>query len=490
MPRAQRTTIPFVGAESRSKVIRVDVQQTRNFVASRRAAGAKAPVVLESAPGLAEFGSVGDGACRSPQFVVWRHPVDGTRDTYAVFGSNVVRISQAAGPVVVGSLGTATGIVRIARGRAFLMFVDGQRGYTYDGTTFAEISDLDFPDIDLGAAPTHVVYLDGYFIVNDANSDFWSISAIEDPTSWNALDFEAAAVAPDNALGIAATESRLWLIGDETAQAFYNSGNALFPFTVDLAATQEVGIAAAQTIAESDAGVFYLATTPEGGEFVYAISGQSGTRISTEEIEEQIAEVTDISNAYGFVYQQAGKSFYVLQLAPDAPTLVYNVTVGTWESRALSDDSAWRIAGMGVLEESGRRINVGGSRFGPILYVVDLDNYQDAGKPLVRRRVTQIQHQNNHLIDWWEVVVDADVRDVPADGVGSDPKMRLRYSDDGGNSWSSQLIEPLGRTGEKFRRAVFRNLGFSRNRLFEVEVSDPVGITLIAAYARVGVRED
>jgi len=309
---------------------------------------------------------------------------------------------------------------------------------------------------------------------------------IEDPDDWNALDFGAAAVSPDQALALAATESELWVIGDETSQAFYNSGNVDFPFSIILNATQEVGIAAPQTIAESDAGVFFLGTTPEGGLFVYRIHGHGGRRISGEEQDEQIAEALNIDSAYGFIYQQEGKSFYVLQLHPDSPTLVYNITAGTWESRALSDDTAWRIAGAGVFEGQ----TIGGSRFGGILYDLKLDNYEDAGTPLIRRRVTNIQHLHNQSMDWWEVVVDLDVRDVPPTGPGSDPKVRMRYSDDGGHSWSDQLTEPMGKQGQRFRRSVFRNLGQSRNRAFEVEVSDPVGVTIIGAYARVHVLED
>lgn len=488
MPQGRRQTIPFVGQESRSRNVRVDVQQTRNFVTAVGSPGAKAPVTLESAPGLVELGAIGAGACRSPTFVEWVHPVDGTRDSYSVFGNQVVRLSKAAGPVVIGTISDGNTTVRIARGRTHLMFVDGNFGYTYDGTTFQLIADLDFPQASSSppSSPTHVIYLDGFFIVNDALTDNFFISAIEDPDSWNALDFGAAAVGPDRARAIAATESELWVIGSETSQAFYNSGNPDFPFAIILSASQEVGIVAPQTIAESDAGIFFLATTPEGGLFVYRVQGHGGRRISAEEQDEQIAEVPDLSCAVGFIYQQAGKSFYVLQLHPDFPTLVYNINAGSWETRSMADDTAWRINGTGVFDGQ----NIGGSRFTGTLYALRLDNYEDAGTPLIRRRVTQVQHAHNHLLSWWELVVDAEVNGVPADGPGSDPLIRLRYSDDGGENFSAQLVEPLGRQGQRFRRSAFRNLGDSRNRIFEIEVSDPVGVTIIGAYAIFEVLED
>ena len=488
MPQQRRQTIPFVGQESRLRSFQVDTQQTRNFITRILNPGAKQIAVLESAPGLVELGQSGDGACRSPRFVEWTHPVDKTKDSYSVFGSDVVRLSVASGPVSIGSIPTGTASVRIARGRTHLLFVDGSHGYTYDGTTFAQIADLDFPDADSSPAssPTHCVYIDGFFVVNDALNDNFFLSDIEDPTSWNALEFDAAAVAPDNALALAATESELWIIGDETAQAFYNSGESLFPYRIILSATQEVGIAAPQTIAESDSGIFYLATTPEGGLFVYQIHGHSGRIISGEEQETFLSEIPNISAATGSIYQQSGNAFYVLQLHPDFPSLVYNIRARAWETRAMADGSAWRLNGLGAFNGG----NVGGSRFGPLLYQIRLDNFEDAGTPLVRRRVTQIQHLNNHLLDWWEVVVDGQAGVGLASGLGSDPVVRLRFSDDGGNSWSDQLEEPLGKEGETKRRAVFRSLGQSRNRIFEVEYSDPVPATITAAYARVDVLED
>ncbi len=483
-----RITIPFVGTHAQASDMQVNAQETLNMITSVRGTGAKAPVILESAPGLVEIGPIGNGAVRSPNFIQWRHPTDGTTDTYAVFGRQLVRITQATGVSVIGTLQDVASTVRMARGRTHIMMVDGVAGYTYDGTTFGQIADPDFPDAGSSppASPTHVVYQDGYFIVNDAFSDNFHISAIEDPDNWNALDFEAAAVAPDRSLAMANTESELWILGDETAQAYYNSGNAIFPFAIILSATQEVGIAAPQSVAESDAGIFFLATTPEGGLFVYQIRGQSGRIVSNESIDEQLATSGDTTAATGFIYQQEGNSFYVLHLNPESPTLIYNIRAQVWETRSLIDGSGWRIGGAGIFNGQ----NIGGSRLAARYYRLDTSNYTDVGGDFVRRRVTQVFHRHNHLMDWWELVVDVQSGVGNQVDPGSNPQLRLRYSDDGGATWSQTLSEPLGKIGERQRRAVYRNLGSSRQRVFELEMSDPVELTIIAAYAVVQVLGD
>lgn len=486
---AMKMNIPIVGGQAVSRNIQVNNQDTVNLMAAVKGRGAKAPVVLETIPGNVFRSTVGDGPIRSSRMVASSVRGAGT-DLYGVFGDKLVAMTESSGDTVVGTLNANPGRVVMARGRTSIMLVDGTDGYTYDGTTFAQIADADFPDGAAGAAPTHCVYIDGFFVVNDANTDSFFISAVEDPTDWNALDFAGAAVAPDNALALAATESLLWIIGDETAQAFYNSGNPDFPYDVVLSATQEVGILAPYSLAESEEGIFYLATTPEGGRFVYQVRGQAGQVVSRDEQEDFLNTVTDPTDAYGFIYKQAGKTFYVLQLgASTNPTrssncLVYNLKAGTWERRELLDGSAWRIGGHGILGNQ----NIGGSRLQAQSFELRLDAFQDAGQEIVRRRRTQILEQSNLELDFHSVVLD--VTTATTTDPAAEPQIKMRYSDDAGQTWTDWLSEPLGRIGEYQQRVKWAKLGAGRNRLFEFECSENLNLTIIGGYAEISARRD
>jgi len=57
---------------------------------------------------------------------------------------------------------------------------------------------------------------------------------------------------------------------------------------------------------------------------------------------------------------------------------------------------------------------------------------------------------------------------------GTDPKAMLRYSDDGGHTWSNEIWRSVGKIGKYGWRAVWNRLGSSRNRVYELTVSDPV----------------
>lgn len=64
---------------------------------------------------------------------------------------------------------------------------------------------------------------------------------------------------------------------------------------------------------------------------------------------------------------------------------------------------------------------------------------------------------------------------------GLDPVVMMRYSDDSGHSWVPERKQPIGKIGEKHKRVIFRRLGSSRNRVYEIKVSDPVKVTIYGA---------
>jgi hypothetical protein len=64
------------------------------------------------------------------------------------------------------------------------------------------------------------------------------------------------------------------------------------------------------------------------------------------------------------------------------------------------------------------------------------------------------------------------------------PKVMLRWSDDGGHTWSNEHWRELGRAGEYGTRVEWRRLGMTqklRDRVYEVSSTDPVKIALMGA---------
>jgi hypothetical protein len=61
------------------------------------------------------------------------------------------------------------------------------------------------------------------------------------------------------------------------------------------------------------------------------------------------------------------------------------------------------------------------------------------------------------------------------------PQAMLRFSNDGGSTWSREYTVTIGQTGKYKNRAIWRRLGMARDRVFEVSISDPVNAVIISA---------
>jgi hypothetical protein len=65
-----------------------------------------------------------------------------------------------------------------------------------------------------------------------------------------------------------------------------------------------------------------------------------------------------------------------------------------------------------------------------------------------------------------------------------DPQVMLRWSDDGGHTWSNEHWRSMGKTGEWGRRVIWRRLGMTlklRDRVYEASGTDPIKIAIMGA---------
>jgi hypothetical protein len=68
-------------------------------------------------------------------------------------------------------------------------------------------------------------------------------------------------------------------------------------------------------------------------------------------------------------------------------------------------------------------------------------------------------------------------------GDGNDPQAMLRWSDDGGASWSNEHWRAIGKIGERGRRAIWRRLGRFYSRVFRLVCIGPARPVVLDAYA-------
>jgi hypothetical protein len=100
------------------------------------------------------------------------------------------------------------------------------------------------------------------------------------------------------------------------------------------------------------------------------------------------------------------------------------------------------------------------------------------------RRLRQSPHLSTEqvllFIDYFQLDVEAGIG--LSEGQGVDPQIMLQWSDDGGHTWSNEHWTSAGRQGQYQRRALWRRLGRTRDRVWRVVVSDPCRWVFLDAF--------
>ena len=435
--------------------------------------GGKEPAFLNRAPGLNLLLTVGSGPIRG----LWAFG----SFMYAVSGTALYKIDQYYNATFLGTVAD-NGPVSMSDNGTQLFVACNPQGYIYNATTnvFQQITDGDYP----GAVT--VGYLDGYFVFNEPNSQKIWITSLLDGLSIDPLDFASAEGSPDGVVGIIVDHRELWVFGTNSVEVWYDAGTADFPLQRIQGAFNEIGCVAPYSIAKMDNGIFWLGKDARGQGIVYRSEGYTGKRVSTHAVEWQIQQYGDLSNAIAYTYQQEGHSFYVL-IFPDADTTwVYDASTQVWHERAGFSNGRFTRHRSNCQVFFNNLTIVGDYQTGK-LYSLDLDVYADNGQiqkwlrswralPTGKNDLRRTAHHSMQL--------DCETGVGLNEGQGSNPQVMLRWSDDGGHTWSNEHWTSIGKIGQYGKRAFWRRLGMTtklRDRVYEISGTDPVKIVIMGA---------
>ncbi len=469
--------VGFVGSQHKDRSVNFDAQRCINMFPEVSASGtAKTPAKLVSAPGLSIWKDFRSTVNR---------PVRGllTFDAstlFAVVGTKIIRID--ANDVVTmldGDIAPSNQPVSMASNGIDIMVVMGQKGYVIHPATnvFEEYTDPSFKGADA------VYFIAGSFVFNEFNSSrFWATNPYS--TTLDPLWFATAEGSPDALVTLAVNGQEVWLFGTETVEVWANDGNAGFPYSRIPGVSIEQGCAAKDSVVVmDDTSVIWLSSNGNGQGIVYQTQGLGNPkRISTHSLEDTISSYSVIRNATAYTYQQSGHSFYVLSFPNQNVTHVYDTATQTWHQRAYLESDGSFGRHRGVTHAFFRRHNLVGDYFFGVIYRMSLDFYSDADNPLVRLRASPHISQGFAKIAHVNVQFDIETGRGLAYGQGSDPLVKLRWSDDGGHTFANTRYKSVGKMGEYRTRVKFNRLGQSRDRVYELSYSEPTPFTILGAW--------
>lgn len=339
--------------------------------------------------------------------------------------------------------------------------------------------------------PIIPAYQDGYGIYVKQVADRFYLSQIDNFAEVNALDSALSRTWPDHLVAAISIREELWLIGRQTTEPWYNTGQADFPFEPRLNLLIKYGTIAPYSLAVAHNNILlWLANNEEGGRVVVLVENYVPQIISTEPINAAIEGYENVENAIGGVYQWDGHIFYWITFPDDDRTWEYDLTTKLWHERRSTLQNTgpkrsdtrqgrWRVNNYAYF--NGKHI-FGDFESGK-LYQLDRGTYTEDGTYMLRERTTRTLEENLHRICLYslQLVMQQGVGLTSSSVQGHDPQVMLQISKDDGVTWGTELWKSMGKTGVYPRRIKWNMLGQSDSFVFRIRTTDPVYNVIIGS---------
>jgi hypothetical protein len=346
-----------------------------------------------------------------------------------------------------------------------------------------------------GASSVDVV--DNYFVYNRPNTQQFASSDLLSPITYG-LAFASKFTGPDDLVSLIVDHGQIYLLGEKTSEVWADTGTFPFPFQRIPGASSQHGIAAEFSMARFGNSFAYVSRNDRGQAVIVQMNGYFPQRISTHAVENTLVN-QNISDAVAYTYQLEGHECYVVSFPTLNLTWVYDGSTQMWHKWLYCDNQnnyqRHRSNCSAFFQGS---VLVGDWENGQI-YRLDPDNYTDNGQNIRRVRrcphlVTDFQRQyfEELQIQFQPGVGLQGIETFPLgdNDIGINPQAMLRWSNDGGSTWSNEHWSGMGKVGKYQNRIIWRRLGWARDRIYEVVVTDPVKTVIVSANLKASVGEN
>lgn len=461
-----RLEVPLATEAYKSGSLPIAAQSCLNLHITPAPEGARNRYNVRRNAGIKPWAEAGGGPCRGGW--VWNE------QAYVVSGNSLYRIDSAGTPTTIGTIpGSTSERVTMRDNGPELAILTGVSNtyklYTYDGTTLAEVTDVDF----LGG--TFLEFFDLRMICGRPGSGEYAWSDLNDATAWNGLGFATAEGLSDDLLAGIRTDDQLVLFGSKSIELLYSTGDADLPYARSGGGLIQVGIVAPESAAFLD-GAAYFVAIEDGGLSVRALRGNNPAKVSSEALDEAMLQYGDVSDAWGFTYTHRGHAYYVLTF-PGAPaTWCLDIGMQRWHTRSSWNLGRWRVGR--VLTAYGKvlALDTESGQIGEL----DFKTFGEWGE-ILEWEVTSAQvslQRSEFVVDRLEL----DIETGTATATDEEPQVMMSWSDDWGRTWSNEHWAGLGLMGEYQKRVKWHRLGKTRGRIFKFRGTDAVIATLMQCW--------
>lgn len=488
--------LQLIGGAYTSRSIIASAQRCINYYPELNRRDALAPMTYYQRPGYVPKVTVGQGPIRCI------YPAS-TGEAYVASGHEVYRFDKGSwSPTLLGTITAdkTTPVSMIDNGNQVVIVDGSTNGWqvSLSGANAPSGQPSDFHQI---SDPTgfftgadRVDYIDTFVIWNQPGTVFWNSTQSNTIEPFDALYTAGKTGYPDLLVTIYVVRHEVILLGTYKSEIWYDAGLFPFPFAELPGTYIEHGCIAKYSVAQADIAIMWLGQDLQGTGMVLRFRGYLCDRISNHALEDAIRKMQNtvgVSDAVGFTYQLDGHVWYVLTFPAGDQTWVYDTIIQepdmAWHQEAWTDESGvlHRIRAMshGIINGVG----VLGDWQNGTIYQPDLDTYTDTvnGTVYPLTCIRSFPHIGRARLAGGNQLIDIDGNRVQFAGFRADiecglgpvgidslpAQVSLRWSDDRGRTWGSEVLQSSGQPGEYLTQPQWLGLGIARDRVFEISHS-------------------
>jgi hypothetical protein len=456
--------------------------------------------------------------------------------TGSISGTTLTVSAVTSGTLYVGQTIQGTGVTADTMITALVSGTGGAGTYTVStsqtvgSTTLYALNFTQIPSSDGAFSGGNTVdIVDNYFVYNNPNTQQWGASDFLSPVSPQ-LSYGLKDGAPDDLVSLIVDHREIYLLGENSSEVWVDVGAVPFPFQRIPGTSTQHGIASVFSVARVGNSFAYVSRNIRGQGQIVQMNGYTPTRISTHAVENTLQNQY-IDDAIAWTYQLEGHEVYVVSFPTLDLTWAYDATTQMWHKWLWVDNDNVYHRHRGNCSALFQGLIIVGDHENGKLYELSKQVYTDDGQEIRRVRraphlVSDLQRQyfdefqiqfqpgvgttglstqdtNNYIGDPYYIYPGATLtvapnvtlyianRTVASTGdVTTNPQAMLRWSNDGGSTWSREYWVSIGAIGKYKNRAIWRRLGMARDRVFEVVVTDPVNAVIVSANLKASVGEN
>lgn len=447
-------TIPInlIGPTDQVHSVQQDAQLTQNYYVYLSENGP----ALQGTPGSQNFSDPVSLAAARGSHVF-------NEELYVLSGTTLEKVAEDGVRTTIGTIpGSGFSIIR-DDGTDMFIVTEG-KVYRFN-TSLTDVSSGNFE------SPNGVAYINRQFIY-DGTGNRYGVSDVGDGSIIIPDNYGEAESDADKLLRTYVFGERLRLMGAETIEIQWNSGEGSPPFEKVDGAIAQKGLGAVYSVAQTDKFMYFLGDDLN----IYQMLGNQVENIASPGISKDINEMSDASDAIGFSFNLEGQDFYYITFATGNKSYLYAEVTGIWSTMTFGVNGDRHLASS-YAKVYKKHLFVD-RRNGRVLeWKLSLN--EDNGEVIQRRRVlARIDGEmlgapgKRLLMSSIEFQMQKGMG-LPS-GQGSDPILMIEMSFDGGQSWDTIQNERTGEAGEFDGKVKEDNMHSFYEASARITQSDPV----------------